>query len=257
MSYQSYNVDENTSYHWFGLPECNLTSPIPFFEKALQDHNYNFAMSTIRAYPAYERQSTRYRLELAQRFRWKAKQQWNDEYIRLTGFKLHPNLYLLLSEQKKKAQQKLIKDIPFNTDTLMSLPIQAWKTYKLLFSRFVFEYQAKELAGRIYPAMMYKKDDGEFDYVGITDLSPSEMKVAVEKKHRVICDFVGDEEYWHCFFRTESGIKGNEAPHIGEPHLHYISSAWGMSRKDVIANLSSYRYSLKAETIKFIPRYKD
>lgn len=41
--------------------------------------------------------------------------------------------------------------------------------------------------------------------------------------------------------------------HVGEPHLHFISSAWGIKRQHVLENLAAYRYNLNAETIKFEP----
>ena len=135
----------------------------------------------------------------------------------------------------------------------MTIPLYAWQKYKMPYSKFTVDHLPKELDNKIIPLMLRKKDDGNFDYIGKTDLTKGEMRVAIDKRNRTISEFIGNEDQWHCFFRTMSGVKGNEIPHVGVPHLHYISSAWGIKRQHVIENLAQYRYSLNAATITFEP----
>jgi hypothetical protein len=256
MIIKTYQDEPNESYNVYQTPDCNLVNPVHYFSKSMEDLNYHMSMSSLQAFPDYELLKSKSRIELSQRFKSMAKQQCNKELKRILDCEPPSIVLQLLQEKKKKAQQKLIKDMVFSTDLLQGLPIHAWYKYKMPFSRLTVNYYAKELANKVYPLLMYKDDSGEFKCIGHTDLSAAEMQVALDKRHRVISDFIGDEEHWLCFFRTQSGIKGKEAPHIGQPHIHYISSAWGISRADVIGNLSSYRYSLKAETIPFEPKHQ-
>ncbi|EHQ27176.1 hypothetical protein [Mucilaginibacter paludis] len=254
MNFQSYQTDENTSYQSYRFPTCNLVNPITHFGDAVQELNYRFDLMTKEAMPDYQQLKSSTKLEWAIRSKAMAKQRWKQEYLKIEQAALPTDLLQLLQERKKKAQKKIVARLIFDTDLLICTPIHAWLKFRMPYSRLISEYHAKEFAGKVYPAMMHLKDDGEFEFFGVTDMSPAEIKVAIAKKHKVIGDFIGDENYWHCFFRTESGIRGKEAPHLGQPHIHYISSAWGISRNDIIKNLSSYRYSLKAETIPFTPR---
>lgn len=170
------------------------------------------------------------------------------------NFAIQTELAMLLTERKKKQQQKLIKEIKFSSDILYSLPLFAWEKYKMPYSFFAVDHMPKELDGKKAPNYFYKNDDGNFEFNGITDLTDVEMEIALQKRNRVISEFLGDEEHWLCFFRTMAGIRGTEHPHIGSPHVHFISSAWGINREAIEKQLSSYRYKVNAETIAFIPR---
>lgn len=62
--------------------------------------------------------------------------------------------------------------------------------------------------------------------------------VEIKTDALLVTEFIGDSTSWLCFFRTTSGIRGIEEPHMGKPHLHFISSAWGISREAIVKQLS-------------------
>ena len=165
---------------------------------------------------------------------------------------LQPELVQLLVEKKKKQQQKLIKNIKLSADDLYALPLFAWNKHRMPYSGFAVDYLPKEFDEKVLPAYIRKNDDGKIEYQGPTDMTENEMEVALRKRNRVVTEFIGDNISWLCFFRTTSGIRGLEEPHIGQPHLHFISSAWGISREAIVRQLSSYRYNINAETIPFL-----
>jgi len=253
MGFKVFQIDENKAYHTFASPDCNMINPIVHFGNTLQAINLHVDMVRAQSLPQYKELSEPAKREFASRLEQISKDRWQKQYENIINMPLPDNIKQLLLEQKKKAQQKIIKSLVFTSSSFISIPIHAWESLGMPYSKFTVDYLPKELDKKIIPAMLHKKDNGEFDYLGQTNMSEGEMRVAIDKRHRVIMEFIGDEKYWHCFFRTMAGIKGIEARHVGQPHLHYISSAWGISRAEVIERLSSYRYSLKVETIRFQP----
>jgi hypothetical protein len=253
MDFSIFHSDHNTTYHTFQSPNCDMVSPISHFGGNMQALNLHLDMIKIENHPSFKVLSPVAKLELGRRLEMIEKQKWEKQYGEITADPLPGEIIQLFETNKKKAQQKLLKTLVFKTGMFMSIPIYAWEKYRMLYSKFTVDHLPKELDHKTISVMLHKKSDGGFDYTGETDLSMGEMQVAIDKRNRIISEFIGDEENWFCFFRTMAGIKGTEIPHIGEPHLHFISSAWGIKRRDVIENLASYRYSLNAETIRFEP----
>lgn len=177
---------------------------------------------------------------------------WKKELFRSQNTVIPEELKQLLNEPKKKKQLQLIKSLVYHTDLFLALPLYAWEQHGMRYSIMRVDFLPKEFDHKVVPPMMHV--DGDLvEHFGKTDLTPNEMKAAIKKRNWVISEFVGDETNWHCFFRTMAGIKGIEAPHEGFPHLHYISSAWGIPREQVVNQLSSYRYNLPVATIPFDP----
>ena len=253
MSVKVFRTGPTTEYHVYESPDCLFVNPAIHFAEVRNSMNYHLDLLRVQSEPLYSQLSTKSRIELAARIKVRTKKQWIVEHRKILTTALPVELKLLLQETKKKAQQKLLKGVKFTSVMFMSIPLHAWQAFKMPYSKYTVDYVPKELSAKTFPTMLHMKggSSDEFTYIGDTNLSNAEMKLAIEKRNRIISEFIGDEDNWHCFFRTMAGIKGTEEPHIGHPHLHYISSAWGISRKNVIEQLTSYRYSLKAETIPF------
>lgn len=253
MNFKDFRIDQNRTFHTFESPDCNLVDPVLHFGDRIQTINYHVDELRLQEFAPYKTLNINAKEELIRRIKEIERQRWVTRYEQFIKVPLPFEITQLFKEVKKKAQQKLVKTLRFNSEMFMSVPIYAWENYRMPYSKFTVDFLPKELVDKQFPAMLHKRGDGEFDFVGQTNMSKAEMCIAIEKRNRVISEFVGDEKHWHCFFRTLAGIKGLEQPHEGQPHLHYISSAWGISREKVIANLSSYRYSINADTIPFDP----
>jgi len=253
MNFKDFHLEANRTFHVFETPDCNMVDPALHFGNRIQTINYHVDELRLQQFPPFHTLSINAKEELKKRIKEIERQRWVKQYEQIIKVPLPIEIDQLFVEVKKKAQQKLIKAVTFKSEMFMSVPIFAWVKYKMPYSKFTVDFLPKELNGKQFPAMLHKRNDGEFDYIGQTDMSKAEMHIAIEKRNRVISEFIGDEKHWYCFFRTLAGIKGLEQPHVGQPHLHYISSAWGISRDKVISNLSSYRYNINADTIPFDP----
>jgi hypothetical protein len=245
-------TESNRAYHVYESPDHDKIDPsIHFGQLRIGiDHYVNSLAATNR--PEYVNLSLKGRLELSNRLEAIARNKWKIEKQAILDKPLPEPILSLLQEKKKKAQQKLIKEITYNTELFIAVPLHAWHLFKMPYSKFTVDNLPKELSKKTFPEVVHLRENSkDVIVVGETDMSQSELRLSVEKRNRIISEFIGDDENWFCFFRTLHGIRGTEVPHVGQPHLHFISSAWGVTREYVIQQLTSYRYSLKAETIAF------
>jgi len=249
MAVHQFNISSNKSIVAIDGEDCDLVNPVSYWGKRMKESHE----ITLRLRYHQELHTGPLRKQLAAQSKVKrlVQLQWEKGLKDYREEVLPTSLVDLLSETKKKNQQKLIKDLVFQSRFFISLPIFAWDKYQMPYSRFTVDYLPKDLHGKKQPELMHLEEDGEVMAVGKTDMTAKEMKAGLRNRHRVISDFIGDESRWYCFFRTMAGIKGTEAKHIGQPHLHFISSAWGITRPNIIASLKDYRYSLPSESIVF------
>jgi len=254
MSTKLLNTDQSY-YNSYVCPDRDLVNPVEHFKQLREGLTEQLSATKLMDHSFYKTLSIKQRYDWAAREKAMKKQMWNEEYERASSIPLPDNILALLQETKKKKQQNLLMGFTYKLDMFMSIPIQAWNLFKMPYSRYTVDYLPKELAARKRPQMihMHEESSNDFTIIGETDMSESELKLAITKRHRVIIEFIGDEQHWYCFFRTMDSIRGVEEPHVGQPHLHFISSAWGIDRQDVIDNLRSYRYKLRTETIAFDP----
>ena len=69
------------------------------------------------------------------------------------------------------------------------------------------------------------------------------MKQVVEQADVLIARILDNDEHWHCFLQTFKGLKGQEAGLQGsQPHLHYISDSFGISRNSLVEMLRKGEY---------------
>ena len=86
--------------------------------------------------------------------------------------------------------------------------------------------------------------DNKVHKSGETDLTDGQLKQIVEHRKVIISKFIDKGELWHCFFLTFESLKGKEKWKDGKPHYHYISSAFGLTREQVIGELKKKNYKL-------------
>ena len=73
---------------------------------------------------------------------------------------------------------------------------------------------------------------------GTTSLTDGQLKDYVRSSKFILARILDKGEHWHCFYQTKSGIQGKESGNLGsQPHIHYISDAFGVSREDFIKAL--------------------
>lgn len=174
-----------------------------------------------------------------------AKSDWEEFYSEKSKTKINTNYLTLLNADKKTEQQKLLKGQSLSTYELFALVIHAYKELGLKFSQYIFNHAQKGIDPTNLTDFTHLKEDGTIVTSCETKLSGGQLKQAIEHRVVMIAKFIGDDINWHCFFTNYKSIKGKEKIYKnGQPHFHYISDKWGLSKKEVIDELSKRKYKL-------------
>lgn len=174
----------------------------------------------------------------------RAIEQWQKELKKYKTIELSKNLLTLFKTDKKKEQIRLLKDISLTSDELISLIFQAHEKFGYTYSQYKASHNHKGLDVSQLPSMIHIDEDGEVNTIGKTSLTIGQQKQVVEHRKVTVSKFLDKGDTWHCFFLTFKSLSGKENYKNGQPHLHYISSAWNISRKDVKEQLTSTKYGL-------------
>lgn len=84
------------------------------------------------------------------------------------------------------------------------------------------------------PMVFREEDNGEVEKIGETNMSDGEMKALLRQRKVQTIRVYHKDDVWHCFYGTYKGINGEENGSQGsQPHFHYISDKWGMSREEL------------------------
>jgi len=93
-------------------------------------------------------------------------------------------------------------------------------------------------------------EDKTITIIGNTNFSDGKLNQVIEQRKVIVANFFDKGENWHCFFLTYRNLAGKETWNNGQPHYHYISDKWNISREDVISTIKDGKYP--ATSIDFI-----
>mgnify|MGYP001228446536 CR=1 FL=1 len=173
-----------------------------------------------------------------------AEQGWLDHYNELDRSNSEVWDRLLLST-KKKHQIEIVGELKFVGDELFSFLMYAFEKYDFLYSRKYLRFPPKGFEGKKMPDLIHElKRNDTYEVVGDTDVTPNQFKLLFENDNHRSVHVLRNKGKWFCFFSSHNSIRGEEKPHIGEPHMHFISSAFGYRLELVLAELSKERYRL-------------
>ena len=162
---------------------------------------------------------------------------------------IHDNFLKLLQTARKKDQVNLLKGLSLNPDQLTALIFKSFSDYGFLYSRYRFENLPKGLENKKLPKLVELGNDDKIKKVGSTDLTDGELKNVIEHRKVIVSHFFEKGDVWHCFFLTYNSIAGKENHNDGQPHFHYISSGFGISKEDFIESMRTGNY--KSTSIHF------
>lgn len=171
---------------------------------------------------------------------------WLEKLNQIRSVEIPEDLIKLLSTTKKADQEKLLKDIELTPDLIAAFIFEACENHGYKFSQYKNEIPQKGLDISKLPLAYEVKEDGEVKIAGSTELSDGQLKQAMEHKKVTIGKFLEKDDDWHCFFTNYKSLRGEES-WLGknQPHFHYISSGFGLSKEQVIKELKSKKYKLK------------
>ncbi|MGG7468196.1 hypothetical protein ACVVIH_12350 [Chryseobacterium arthrosphaerae] len=166
------------------------------------------------------------------------------EYIAsFNNIKVPQSLKDLLKTTKKKEQTKALNGLVITPDILMAFLFFAGDQGYTL-SQYSSEFQTTAIEGKKLPLAYMKSEDGKIKKLGKTELTDGELKMALEQRTVKVAKFIEKGDEWHCFFITYDSIGGKENWQDGQPHFHYISNLFGISREDVVNQIKSKKYKL-------------
>ena len=64
----------------------------------------------------------------------------------------------------------------------------------------------------------------------------------IEQRKVIVAKFFDRGSEWHCLFLTFNSLAGKENWKGGQPHLHYISDKYGLTREEAVNRFKSNNY---------------
>ncbi len=171
----------------------------------------------------------------------RALKHWNEKYNEIIKTEIPENFIKLLDAKSKKEQVKLLHGQTINPDQLIAFIFKAWEN-GFSFSQYTSEHHHKGLDESKLPKL-FKMKDGKVDkVVGETTLSEGQLKQVIEQRKVIVAKFFDRGSEWHCLFLTFNSLAGKENWKGGQPHLHYISDKYGLTREEAVNRFKSNNY---------------
>lgn len=230
--------EERGHYTMFTATDFEYVNPIEYYET-----------TTKRVYFEMERDllvmmKPPFPIPIIERvLRRRAEENWKERYQSIISTPAPEALISLLKTDKKKEQEALLKGLSITADQLISFIFKAWTDFGFRFSQYTAEFQQKGVKLEDLPKII-NTEDGKIKKVGETKLSDAQLKQAVDHRRVTVSKFFDNGQSWHCLFVTFKSLRGEEPWKDGQPHYHYISDKFGLSRKRVLTELKSWEYNL-------------
>lgn len=172
-----------------------------------------------------------------------AEKDWEGHYNDLIKTEIPPALISLLKADSKKDQIKILKGLQLTPESLWAFIFKAFTDYGYTYSQYHTERLPKSIEKGSMPKLAtLDRETGEVKKVGDSSLTDGQIKQAIEQRKVVSTKFIDSDNGWHCFFITYRSIGGEESWKNGQPHFHYISDKFGISREDAVKQFKSDSY---------------
>lgn len=169
---------------------------------------------------------------------------WNEKYKQLQAVAIPQALTALLDCSSKKEQLKLLRGLALDQEQFLAFLLRAGTDYGYAYSQYRGEHLPTGMDKSKLPTLAELTDDGDVNIIGKTEMSKGQIKQSIQQRHAAVAKFLDRDNAWHCFFLTYKSLNGEESYKDGQPHMHYISSAWGLERNFVVEQLKSKNYKL-------------
>ena len=173
----------------------------------------------------------------------KAVQVWEEFSKEIDSTEIPNQLISILTASTKNEQVKLLKGATINPMELFAWLIKAGNDFGYCYSQYIVHYYPNNVNQSDLPKFFHL-DNNVMKKVGPTNLTDEELKNIIFNRKVTISKFLDKGNEWHCLFITYSSLAGKEGWQGGQPHYHYISDKFGMSREKVLSELKSRNYNL-------------
>jgi hypothetical protein len=168
---------------------------------------------------------------------------WEELYQKIMAEKVPDFLFSALRADNKKYQEKFLRGMQFTPDQLTAFYFRAYQEMGYTFSAYSSEHLPNGTVLGDMPTLVHIGAD-PIAKVGETSMTDGQLKQAVEQRSAIYGKILDKGEEWHCFFTTIESIAGKENWKGGQPHFHYISDKFGVSREEVVKQLKNKDYQL-------------
>jgi len=242
MKFDRIDAGEGESYLAFNMGEIEYANPLDFFEE------YYLKSKAILFTDIIEREAYTQNIKLEQgdtiKFAYKkANEWWQDHLLKINQIQIPTQIKLLLNTTKKKEQQKLLKNFHFTAFDLLAFVFYAYQNEGYTFSQYEGEHDPIGTEPEKKPAFIHLDGD-KVNKAGKTEYTDGQLKQIVKQRKKTIGKILDRGDEWHCFFVTYGSLRGDEKWKEGQPHFHYISDKFGLTREHVVTQLKSRKYNL-------------
>ncbi len=170
---------------------------------------------------------------------------WNKLFQEMKNTPIPRNLIQLLETTKKSEQEQLLKGVELTPMILFSFIFEAFSNYGFRYSQYRTEILPTGINSEMMPRSANLLENGKVELWGTTELGDGQIKQAILHRTVTLGKFLEKGEIWHSFFTNYKSLNGEEV-WLGEnqPHFHYISNLFGLSRERVVTELKSKKYKL-------------
>lgn len=232
-----YDPNSSTRYSIYHVDDFEYVTPIEKMEQIIKESHFRILRDFIALKSPITEDVVR-RIIVPE-----VEKDWRKYYEKINNTKIPRQLLLLLTLTKKKDQVRCLKGLSIRAEQLLAFFFYAWKKHRFTYSQYSCEHLPNITDKTDLPQVFeVRKDDVEI--IGETKLTKGQLKQTVDHRHALVAKFLDRGDVWHCFFTTFKSIGGRENWKGGQPHYHYISSGFGLSRKEVVDSLQSPEYGL-------------
>lgn len=171
-----------------------------------------------------------------------AFKEWFEEYKKIIETEIPENFIKLLESKSKKDQVQLLKGQQLTADTLISFIFKAWTDYNYSFSEYRSEHLAKNIDKSTLPKLIHVDKAEKVEKVGKTLHTNGTLKQIISQRKVIVTKILDKKDEWHCFITTYNSLSGKETWKNGQPHFHYISDKFELSRKELLERIKSGTY---------------
>ena len=232
--------DENGigSYSFYDSPDFEFVNPIEHYANSFIAVNVSMMRDIVllKQFP--------FPIEIIEKVIFKqAVEDWLSKLKEIEQTPIPEYLIAVLNSKSRKEQEKLLRNSSITPDQLIAFIFKAKKDHCYTFSQYTTEHHQKGLDRNQMPKIVEIKN-GVVYKVGPTTLSDGQLKQALDHRKIIVSKFLDKQDEWHCLFLTFDSLKGKETWKDGQPHYHYISDKFGISREMVVSQLKRKKYSL-------------
>lgn len=168
---------------------------------------------------------------------------WEVYYEQIMLLEVPPFLFSALKTDNRKYQEKFLRDMQFTPEQLLAFYFRAYQEKGFTFSSYSAEHLPTGTELRDMPVLV-RVNGEEIEKSGETVLTNGQLKQAVLQRSGTYGKILDKGDNWHCFFITLESAAGEENWRDGQPHYHYISDKFGVSREEVVKQLKNKDYNL-------------